>query len=191
MCADKWFASLPAVQARIARTVNWELIAVGGIAIILLGPYAPITSGWWNISTWINPDWKEEVGWPELVQIVAGIDARLPSNEQAETGILGGNYGDAGAIDLYGPAYGLPQAISGIDSYWWRGYGDPAPGTLIVVGYDDGHASSLFQSCVLAGHVSNAFGVKNEETTSHPDIFVCRGPRQTWQELWKRMQTFG
>jgi hypothetical protein len=42
-------------------------------------------------------------------------------------GILAGNYGEAGAINLYGPAYDLPEAISGINSYWLRGYGDPPP----------------------------------------------------------------
>jgi hypothetical protein len=42
-------------------------------------------------------------------------------------GILAGNYGEAGAINLYGPAYGLPEAMSGINSYWLCGYGDPPP----------------------------------------------------------------
>jgi hypothetical protein len=75
-----------------------------------------------------------------------------------------GNYGEAGAIDLYGPALGLPKAISGIDSYWLRGYGDPPPQTLIVVGISRGFLEQNFESCKLAGHVTNRYGVENEES---------------------------
>jgi hypothetical protein len=42
--------------------------------------------------------------------------------------------GKLGAVNLYGPAYGLPTAISGMNSNWERGYGDPPPQTVIVLG---------------------------------------------------------
>jgi len=35
-----------------------------------------------------------------------------------------------------------------------------------------------FESCVLAGDVTNRYGVENEESTCHPDLFVCRQPRR-------------
>src|SRR3546814_14130345 len=54
--------------------------------------------------------------------------------ERASTAIYANNYGEAGAINRYGPAYGLPTAISGINSYWARGYGDVPPTTVIVLG---------------------------------------------------------
>ena len=76
------------------------------------------------------------MGWSAPCCTVAKIYASLPAEEQAVTGILTGNYGEAGAINLYGPAYGLPQAISGMNSYWLRGFGDPPPQTVIVLGID-------------------------------------------------------
>jgi hypothetical protein len=106
-------------------------------------------------------------------------------------GILAGNYGEAAAVDLYGPAYGLPAAISGIDSYWLRGYGNPPPQTLIVAGLSQQDALRIFQNCDLAGHTSNRYGVKNEETRDHPDIFVCRRLRVSWPDFWKHFQYFG
>jgi len=48
-----------------------------------------------------------------------------------------------------------------------------------------------FTSCRLAGHNGNPYGIKNEESEDHPDIFVCGGPRELWREFWKHHQRFG
>jgi hypothetical protein len=95
------------------------------------------------------------------------------------------------AGDLYGPAHGLPKAISGVNSYWLRGYGDPPPQTLIVAGISRDFLERSFESCVLAGHIANRYGVQNEETTRHPDLFVCRRLRQPWPVFWKQFQYYG
>src|SRR3546814_17285482 len=82
-------------------------------------------------------DWSSDVCssdlWPELVAQVAAVHHALPEVERARTAIYANNYGEAGAINRYGPAYGLPTAISGINSYWARGYGDVPPPTVIVL----------------------------------------------------------
>ena len=139
----------------------------------------------------VNDGFKESVGWPELVETVARIYAALPANDRPQAGILTGNYGEAGAINLYGPAYGLPEAIGGANSYWLRGYGNPPPQTLIVLGFSQADALRSFESCTTAGLVTNRYGVRNEEAREHPVILVCRGPREPWPELWKRLQSFG
>ncbi len=139
----------------------------------------------------IQGDYREELGWEELTQTVAQIRYALPAEDRARLGILAGNYGEAGAINLYGDGYGLPRAISGINSFWQRGYGNPPPETLIVVGISRRFLEKNFASCQLAGHTWNRFGVENEETSDHPDIFVCRGLRQSWPEFWKDFQYYG
>jgi len=48
-----------------------------------------------------------------------------------------------------------------------------------------------FTSCELVAHTWNRYGVENEETQDHPDIFVCRGLRQTWPEFWSDFQYYG
>jgi hypothetical protein len=166
--------------------------ALSGIIFAMIAlPLAPVGSDIWNAASEINGELKEQIGWPELVETVAGIYAELPAAEKLHTGILAYNYGEAGAINLYGPAYGLPQVISGMNSYWLRGYSDPPPQTFIVLGYDLAHAYSLFKSCQTAGRVTNRYGVMNEESQDHPTILLCREPRQPWPELWKRLRTFG
>ena len=169
-----------------------------GIALVLgaafgaiLVPIGSVNSWWWiQVASRVD-DFREEVGWPELVETIAGIRDTLPAKVRPGLGILAGNYGEAGAINLYGPEYGLPKAISGVNSYWLRGYGDPPPRTLIVVGLSHAALDPYFENCEVAGHVTNRYGVKNEETREHPDIFVCRGWRQPWPEFWKQFRRYG
>jgi hypothetical protein len=131
------------------------------------------------------------LGWPELVQTVAQIRDSLPAQDRAHLGILAANYGEAGAINLYGPRYGLPTPISGVNSFWQRGYGDPPPETMIVLGFSQRFRDRTFSSCQLAGHTPNPYDIENEETSDHPDIYVCRGLRQPWPEFWKDFHYYG
>ena len=85
----------------------------------------------------------------------------------------------------------LAQGVSGINSYWLRGYGNPPPETLVVVGIELPFLSTKFETCTLAGHVTNQYNVRNEETRDHPNIYVCRGLKQSWEEFWKQFRYFG
>ena len=187
---ERWAAGLSPGWSRSVRAGSLALIVMGG-AVVAAGvlPVAPIGSAWWEKGN--VGDFREEIGWPELVSEVAKIHDSLPAQDRSKIGILTGNYGEAGAIDLYGSAFGLPKAISGVNSYWLRGYGDPPPDTLIVLGLSSDAANDLLESCELAGHVTNRYGVRNEETLEHPDIFLCSRPRNSWPEFWKKFMHFG
>jgi 4-amino-4-deoxy-L-arabinose transferase-like glycosyltransferase len=188
---ETWFAALAPKRARLARSITWTLVTVGGVIVLLLGPYWPVNSPQWQLASGINGDLKEEIGWPALVQTVAGIYNELPAGDKPNSAILAGNYGVAGAIDLYGPAYHLPQVISEVNSYWLREYGDPPPQTVIIAGLTDEAVRRYFRDCTVAGHITNAYGVRNEETINHPDIFVCRSVQLPWPQLWDQIQSFG
>jgi hypothetical protein len=62
---------------------------------------------------------------------------------------------------------------------------------LIVLGLSRGYVEKTFTSCRLAGHTGNLYGVKNEESEQHPDIFVCGAPREPWPQFWDDYQAFG
>ena len=67
----------------------------------------------------------DRFGWPEQVQAVAKAYQALPPEVRAKTAIWGNDYQQAGAVDFYGPALGLPKAIGGHLNYWYwgpRGY---------------------------------------------------------------------
>jgi 4-amino-4-deoxy-L-arabinose transferase-like glycosyltransferase len=189
---EGWLAKMPPRKALTIWRVAWGALAFGVIAATAFFlPIAPVNSAWWNISSALQETYGSEIGWPEMVQEVARIRDSLTPEERAHLGILGTTYGEAGAINLFGPQYALPRAISGINSFWQRGYGDPAPQTLIVLGQTREFVDKNFDDCRLAGRVWNHYGLKNDEAVWHPDIFVCGLPKQGWPAFWKHFQYFG
>jgi len=176
---------------RVGWAVTWGLLGLGSVVgILLMKPVAPINSALWQTTSEINREFVEMIGWQDLTEQVAAIYQSLPDAEKPRAAILAGNYGEAGALDLYGPAYGLPGVISGSNSLWYRGYGQPEPETVILVGFERGYADQLFRQCKNAGTVTNHYNVRNEETTSHTGLYICREPYQPWSEMWPRMQWF-
>ncbi len=183
-CGRGWRIAVTSL-AFVALLLNSAL--VGSVFL----PIAPVNSAWWKRMVRHNGDLREEVGWRELVENVVRIRDSLSPEDRAQVRIFCGNYGEAGAINLYGPRHGLPPAISPVNSFWERGYGDKPPELLIVLGRSAGDLEGHFDSVKLVGHITNREGVANEETTDHPDIFLCRHLRGSWPEVWKKIQGFG
>jgi hypothetical protein len=138
-----------------------------------------------------NGDIRDDIGWPELVKDVANVRDGLAPEERDRMAVMAENYGEAGALALYGPQYGLPTPISSVNSFHDRGYGPFAPENVIVVGEHYSDLLKNFESCRLAGDVHIPYGVRNEESVSHPDIFVCHHLRGNWDEVWAKSQHFG
>lgn len=194
-------AGAVALEAGIARlrprTGQWSgagaavvlACALGTTALVFL-PLAPIGSEGWRISRRVHDTFAEQVGWPEIVAEVARIYDALPADERARTAIFANNYGEAGAIDRYGPRYGLPPAIGTVNSYWARGPGTPPPLTVIVLGDDAEGISATPATCTLAGQVHIPHEVENEES-GHPAIFICRDFQVPLSKLWPPMPSFG
>jgi 4-amino-4-deoxy-L-arabinose transferase-like glycosyltransferase len=189
---ERWLAARPVGQARWGRGVIGIALGLSLVSsVLLMTPVAPVNSALWDVTSTVHDNFREQIGWSELVETVAQIYNELPEEERVETRILTGNYGEAGAINLYGPDYELPEAISGVNTLWLRGYGDPAPTQVIVLGYLQEEAEEFFATCTHIGRVTNRYSVENEETTNHPDIWLCREPRLPWPELWPQLQHFG
>ena len=177
------------------RRAGWAactvLLLIGMIVLRICLPLASVDSPSWGRINELNGDFREEFGWPELATEVARIWNGLSPEERAHAGIWGSNYGEAGALELYGPSHGLPQVISAVNSFWLRGPPRPVPQTLIVVGAQRKDLDKPCTTVELAGHTGNAAHVDNEETKWHPDIFICRGVRKPLDELWPRLIEFG
>ncbi|MGA7192678.1 MAG: glycosyltransferase family 39 protein [Anaerolineales bacterium] len=178
--------------ARVWRWTTWSILsAVAALLVATELPIAPLGSAWWNTVSKSNVELKSEVGWKELTQQVANAYDSLPVDERTGAGgILAASSGEIGSIDLYGPAYGLPRVISGFDSYWQYGYGNPPPTTLLVIGFDYDLLKN-FQSCKLIAPITVPFNVQNDEATSHSSIYVCHNLLMPWPEFWSHFQYFG
>lgn len=190
---ERWVASL---SAGVAATVRWSIwcsFATSGLLIAAATlPVAPLNSAWWRLADRMNGgNFNMQIGWPDVVAQVAAIRDSLPAQDRARLGILAGDEGIAGAVNLYGPAYGLPTAISGMNSNWLRGYGDPPPQTLIVFQERREFLDSIFQSCEPAGRVTNRYAIVNATVGGWDEIFVCRNLRQPWPEFWKHFKYYG
>jgi hypothetical protein len=183
-CGRGWRVAATSL-AFVALLLDSALVA----SVVL--PIAPVNSPWWHKMVQHNGDLREEIGWQELAENVARIRDSLSPEDRARVKIFCGNYGEAGAINLYGPRHGLPPAICAVNSFWERGYGHPPPQLLIVLGRSAKNLEGRFDSVELVGHITNREGVANEETTDHPDIFLCRHFRRSWPEVWKKIRGFG
>jgi len=129
----------------------------------------------------------DRLGWDELTAAVAGVRDGLPPDERAAACVLTANYGEAGAIDLLGPARGLPPAISGHNNYWLWGPGACSGQVVIAVGLPPGELAALFDAVTPAGAVSCVYCVPEERGAP---LAVCRHPRGRLAELWPRLKHF-
>jgi hypothetical protein len=188
---ERWLMTLRRMWRTLIEVVFFAALAFcGAYACFIIVPLAS-HGRLMNFALSNNGDLREEFGWNELVQTVAGIRDSLPPAQRQDVGVVVGNYGEAGAIEMLGTHYGLPVPISMTNSAWLRGYPVPPPSTLIVVGFSPEDADNAFTSCRLAGHNGNRLGISNEESKDHPDIFVCGAPRLPWPAFWKSYQSFG
>lgn len=188
---ERWVASLSRGPRLAVKYAFFALLLAGGaLMAAILVPLA--SSGpLMQFALRNNGDLREEFGWEDLARNVAAIRDSLPPEQRDHVGIVVRNYGEAGAIEILGPQYHLPPPISGTNSAWLRGYPEPPPTTLIVLGTSRENADRRYTDCRLAGHNTNSMGIENEESRAHPDIFVCGPPRLPWAEYWKDFQAFG
>lgn len=187
-------ASLPrSWKSMVLYYTPWIRLFIGGAAMAsLILPFATINSKWWRIQDSVGQQFDMQMGWPELAATVEHVRDSLSASDRPTTGVLAADEGEAGAINLYGRAYGLPRAISGMNSNWLRGYGDPPPQTVIAVGFKQDELDRIFASCQAAAKLTNPYGVVNETIgVEREQVFVCRNIRTPWHEFWKTFQTYG
>ena len=122
----------------------------------------------------------DQFGWPELVAEVAKIYRSLPPGERAKTGIFASNYGEAGALNLFGPALGLPQPICAHQNHYFWGPPKPEPETLIWLQWSRQGVEDHCRSVEQAGEHFHPWGMAEENRP----IYLCRGLRHTIAEYW-------
>ncbi len=131
---------------------------------------------------------SEEMGWRELEARVANVYAALPSADRARAAIFATNYGEAGAIDVYGRKDGLPPAISGDNQYWlWglRGYDGTV--TIVLNGNPDTWRARC-GSLTMAGTFGVPLAMPFERDRP---IMICRDLRGGLAAAWPGLKRYG
>jgi dolichyl-phosphate-mannose-protein mannosyltransferase len=136
----------------------------------------------------INYDLGEEIAWPRLVALVARQYDALPAAQHARTTILAGNYGEAGAIDRYGPGDGLPQVYSGANNFWIWGPPPAADSAAIAVNVDPALLRREFAHVRRIATFWNGLGVDDDEQGA--PVYLATGLRTSWSRAWPAFREY-
>jgi len=180
------------LDRRLRSTIGLTAFAAASVVLILvllpiglpvLPAQAMVSMKLWQT----RKDYADMIGWPELAEETAQVYDTLPANEKAKAVILTQNYGEAGAIDYYGRALGLPGAVSPHLTYWYWAPPRMDPNTVVMVGFPLDVATRYFADCRQAGVVTNRLGIRNDEYGE--PILVCTNPRRPLWQVWGSLQT--
>jgi hypothetical protein len=142
------------------------------------GTGSMVRSGVWR-SSW----YKDEIGWPELADQTARAWDSIPASERANGAVVAGNYGEASALEFYGPSRGLPLVLSGHLSWqYWRPRALPQRFALLV-GYGRLDVAGFCRSARTLATIDNQWHLDNEERGR--TITACR-LEQPLGRLWQR-----
>lgn len=175
-----------------ARSTGRRLAIGGGLVVALATsacftlPLVPATA--LDLPNAVNKELGEQVGWPELADAVAVAWREIPADRRDTAVVFTVNYGEAGAIDRYGAARGLPAAYSGHMSYAdWGPPPDTATGPVVLVHLPEAvWVERHFTGCRTVTEVDT--GADNDEAGA--PVLLCDGPREPWSRLWPELRRF-
>jgi hypothetical protein len=188
-----------AAQHRARRALLWTYTALLLVGTVFVLPYAvPVLSPqrflayerWVGFHpadmethdpTLLPQFYADRFGWTELLQKVSSIYNSLPPKERSRTGIFTRNYGEASAINVFGPRMGLPTAISGHQNYWlWGPDGYTGDEMILVVQDSPARLSHFYNSCALMARRTDPLAMPWERGP----IYLCKGRRVPMFKQW-------
>ena len=178
----------------VARSKPWTYLLCAGVlgnavvSSLVALPVIPVADLGSTPIPAINQTAGDAVGWPRYVEQVARVYRGLTRHAATTAVVIASNYGEAGAIDRYGAALGLPAVFSDQNQLHFQAR--PPAGTRVVVfvGGQLGTARSQFRSCRVQARLDNGVNVDNEEEGQ--PVAVCRGPRHPWPTIWSTLRHY-
>jgi hypothetical protein len=126
----------------------------------------------------------DEFGWEPMVREIARIYNSLPPEERARTAIFSNGWGEAAAVDFFGPKYGLPKAISKHNNYWLWGPRNYTGEIMIILNGDLRVEREHFREVLIAGHVEHPYARRD----TFFDIYLCRGLKWNLKDIWPQLK---
>jgi Dolichyl-phosphate-mannose-protein mannosyltransferase len=189
--------ALRAPQRLWIRRAAPALLVLGGILTLPYGlPVLPVRTfiryeAWLPLARPVQVErdapktlpqlYADMFGWQNMVAAVGRVYGALPAAERRPCAILAENYGEAGAVDLFGPRYGLPRAISGHNNYYLWGPGNFSGQVVISVGVPRAELARMFREIRLAAIVTNPYAMPVENDLR---IYVCQKPKAPLRQMW-------
>ena len=173
-------------QRGVTRPLVWWVAINTVVTIPISLPLVPASFVGSSGFSSVNEAVAETVGWPELVRQVRSAVDGLPAGERESVILLAGSYGEAGAIDHFGPALGLPPAYSPHNHYWFFRRPQDDAATVVAVRWPMRELRKYFDECRVVASVDNGLHVSNE--VQGQPITVCHDLRGTWATVWPKMK---
>jgi len=139
-----------------------------------------------NMRGLLPQHFADEFGWPEMVETVARVYNSLPPQERAKTAILAGNYGRAGAIDFFGPRYGLPKAISAHQNYYYWGPRQSTCESIILLEWNLEDAQHWCDSVEQGPKIDPFYGMGEE----HYTVLICHDLKRPLSQAWPHFKNW-
>lgn len=128
----------------------------------------------------------DEFGWEDMARETGRVYAQLPEDARSDTAIFANDYGQAAAIDFFGPRYGLPPSISKAESFWLWGPREYTGSNVIVLGSDGKGDREFFTIVEPVGRVDNPWSRVDERF----EIFLCRDIHPELKTLWPKIKAW-
>lgn len=167
-------------------TVPAVIMSLAGIVLSL--PVIPERAVAGSPPAEANQTIADQIGWRDYVWQVGAVYAGLSAADQSRAVLFTGNYGEAGALDRYGPSLRLPAVYSGHNEL--HRFGPPPDSKKVVVAVlrmSTDRASALIGACAVRARLGNSLGVANEEEGT--SVYVCR-PAEPWSVIWPRVRHY-
>lgn len=128
-------------------------------------------------------------GWENMARQVAAAYDSLPPEERVKAAIYTRSWGEASAIDFFGPRYGLPPAICDQNSFWLWGPRNYTGEVMIIFGNDEDEQQlrQHFGQVVRVGTIVSEYARADE--TGVP-IWICRQPNFSLQKVWPELRHY-
>ncbi|WP_340688291.1 glycosyltransferase family 39 protein [Amycolatopsis coloradensis] len=137
---------------------------------------------------WARPIFAvEEVGWREITESVARVYGTVP--DPSRTGVVTAKYWQAGAIDHYGPEYGLPSPSSPNRGYVTLPRPPESARDILFVGNDPSGLVPYFTQVREIGALDNGAGIQN--VSQGMKIWLATGRNGSWDTVWPKLTDWG
>jgi hypothetical protein len=185
---------------RAGKPLALAAIGLTGLALAPLArPILPVetfirySAGWTGIKqenhalARLPQHYADKFGWPELAGEIAAVYRSLPEGERARVAIFTGNYGEAGAVWLFGRAFGLPLPLSGHNQYFMWGPRGATGEILIAFGVNGKDLGEVYEEVTEASRFHHDYVMPYENDRP---IYLCRKPKVSLGDVWPRVKSF-
>jgi hypothetical protein len=188
MRLERWLAARWPASTGPSAAVAGLMLASAAVFLPVAIPVLPASALRTVPLQEINYDLAESIGWPRQVALIAREYRELPAQFLRHTTVLAGNYGEAGALERYGPGDGLPTAFSGANSFWLWGPPPAVDTAVIAVNFDPSLLRREFARVRQIATFRNGIGVSDDE--QGVPIYLATGLRTSWAKAWPAFRDY-